>query len=109
MIDTDYKFGQTYVLADQIKTADEHPQFQRIFETPNGGVILLGMKAGQALAEHVAPAEVMVNMIEGAIEFTMIDMPHTISAGEFFLIGKGVPHSVVAKADSKIMLVKIKP
>lgn len=109
MIETEYKFGQVYVLAEQIHTADDHAQSHRLFENSNGGVVLLALKSGQKLAEHLAPAEVMVNVIEGSIEFTMIDKPHTINAGDFLLIGEGVPHSVEAKADSKIMLVKVKP
>lgn len=109
MIDTEYKFGQVYALADQIQPAGDHPQFHRVFENTNGGVNLLALKAGQKLDRHVAPAEVMVNVIEGSIEFTMIDKPHSIGAGEFLLIGEGVPHTVEAKADSKIMLIKVKP
>lgn len=108
MIETEYKFGEVHVLADQIQAADNHPQFHRVFENANGGVVLIAFKEGQKLAEHLAPAEVMVNVIEGSIEFTMIDRVHTINAGEFLLIGEGVPHSVVAKADSKVMLVKVK-
>ncbi len=108
MINTEYKFGEVHVLADQIQVAEDHPQFHRIFENANGGVVLLALKAGQKLDEHLAPAELMVNVIEGSIEFTMIDKPHTINAGEFMLVGEGVPHSVVAKADSKVMLIKVK-
>ncbi len=108
MIETEYKFGEVHVLADQIQSADDHAQFHRIFENTNGGVVLLALKEGQSLATHVAPAELMVNVIEGSIEFTMIDKPHTINAGEFMLVGEGVPHSVVAKADSKVMLIKVK-
>ncbi len=108
MIETEYKFGEVHTLADQIQTAQDRPQFHRIFENANGGAVLLGLKAGQKLAEHLAPAELMVYVIDGSIEFTMIDKPHTINAGEFMLVGAGVPHSVVAKADSKVMLVKAK-
>ncbi len=108
MLETEYKFGEVHVLADQIQSAEDHPQFHRIFENTNGGVVLLALKAGQKLAEHLAPAELMVNVIEGSIEFTVIDKPHTLNAGEFMLVGEGVPHSVVAKADSKVMLVKVK-
>ncbi len=108
MLQTEYKFGEVHVLADQIQVAEDHPQFHRIFENTNGGVVLLALKAGQKLDEHLAPAELMVNVLEGSIEFTMIDKPHTINAGEFMLVGEGVPHSVVAKADSKVMLVKVK-
>lgn len=109
MIETEYKFGQVYGLSDQIQPAKDHVQFHRIFENVNGGIVLLALKAGQQLPEHLAPAELMVNVIEGSIEFTMLDKSHKINSGEYLLIGAGVPHSVVADADSKVMLVKIKP
>ena len=57
----------------------------------------------------VAPAELMVTVLEGEIVFTVVDRPLTLSAGQFMLVGAGVAHSVEAKADSKLMLTKIKP
>lgn len=108
MIETEYKFGEVHVLADQIQPAEDHPQFHRIFENANGGAVLIAFKAGQVLSEHVAPAEIMVNVLEGSIEFTVVDKPHTLNGGEFMLVGEGVRHSVAAKADSKVMLVKVK-
>lgn len=109
MLDTEFKFGEVFSLAAQIEPGDGNVQFKRVFENANGGVSLLAFKAGQKLDEHLAPAEVMVCVVEGEIVFTMIDQPHTIKAGEFMLMGAGVPHSVVAKANSKVMLVKVKP
>ncbi len=108
MLETEYKFGEVISLANQIQPAEDHPQFHRIFENENGGVVLLALKAGQTLAAHVAPAELMVHVIEGSIEFNLSDKPHHIKAGEFMLVGKGVLHSVVAKEDAKIILTKIK-
>lgn len=108
MLKTDYKFGEVHTLTSQINPASENVQFRNIYENANGGVALLAFEKGQALARHLAPAEVMVYVIEGEIEFTMIDRPHTLKAGEFMLVGEGVPHSVVAAADSKVMLVKLK-
>lgn len=108
MLDTEYKFGEVHNLAAQIEQS-ERVNFKRVFENNNGGVSLLAFKAGQKLDEHLAPAEVMVCVLEGEIVFTMIDQIHSIKAGEFLLMGAGVPHSVLAKADSKVMLVKVKP
>ena len=108
MLQTDYKFGETHQLTAQIQTADDRAQFRQIFSTGNGGVVLVGLKAGQKLDTHTAPAEVMVNLLEGEIEFTMFDKVSTLRSGDFLLMGSEVPHSVIAKADSKIMLVKIK-
>lgn len=109
MLDTDYKFGEVHKLASQVENGLDRVQFKKIFDNANGGVSLLAFKAGQKLDEHLAPAEVMVCVLEGEIGFTMIDQLHTIKAGEFMLMGSGVPHSVAANADSKVMLIKIKP
>lgn len=109
MINTDYKFGEVHVLADQIETGEDKVHFKNIFSNENGGLVLVAFKAGQKLDTHMAPAELMVNVLEGEIEFTVIDKPHILKAGEFMLVGAGVAHSVVAKADSKMMLVKVKP
>lgn len=109
MLNTDYKFGEVHRLADQIETAADKVQFKHIFNNDNGGVVLVAFKAGQGLDTHIAPAEVMVNVLEGEIEFTMLDRTHTLRAGEFLLMGANVSHSVKAKADSKMMLVKINP
>lgn len=109
MLNTDYKFGEVHNLASQIEYGIDHVNFKRVFENENGGVSLLAFKAGQKLDEHIVPAEVMVCVAEGEIVFTMIDKPHTIKAGEFMLMGAGVPHSVMANKDSKVMLIKVKP
>lgn len=108
MLETDYKFGEVHVLADQIETGSDKVQFKHIYSNQNGGVVLVAFKAGQKLDTHTAPAEVMVNVLEGQVDFTILDKVHNIKAGEFLLLGADVPHSVAAKADSKLMLVKVK-
>ncbi|MCM1517705.1 MAG: cupin domain-containing protein [Pseudoflavonifractor sp.] len=109
MLDTEYKFGEVHDLAAQVSQADDHVQFKKVFENANGGVSLLAFKAGQKLDRHLAPAEVMVSVLQGEIEFTIIDTLHTIRAGEFLLMGAGVPHSVMAVTDSKVAVIKVKP
>lgn len=108
MLNTDYKFGEVNALAAQVEGGADKVHFKNIFENSQGGVSLLAFKAGQSLAEHLAPAEVMVYVIEGEVKFTMLDQPHVIKAGEFMLMGEGVRHSVVALDDSKVILVKIR-
>ena len=108
MINTEYKFGEVHVLANQIENGEDKVHFQTIFNNANGGVSLVGFKAGQKLDTHTAPAEVMVTVLEGDIEFTMLDKIHHLKAGEFLLMGEGVPHSVSALSDAKVMLVKVK-
>ena len=100
MIHTEVKFGEVHNLASQVESGADNV---------NGGVSLVAFKAGQKLDTHTAPAQVMINVLEGEIEFTMLGNPHIIRAGEFMLMGEEVPHSVLAKTDSKLMLIKVKP
>lgn len=108
MLKTEYQFGEVHDLASQLKAEEDRVQFKNIFTNANGGVSLLAFKAGQKLDTHLAPAEVMVYVAEGEVEFTMLDKPHAIKAGCFILMGEGVAHSVAANTDAKVMLVKIK-
>ena len=109
MINTEYKFGEVHILANQVEKGEDKVHFANIFNNENGGVALVAFKEGQQLDTHAAPAELMVNVLEGEIEFTIFDKVHTLRGGEFLLLGAEVPHSVYAKADSKLMLIKVKP
>lgn len=108
MIETEIKFSEVRDLLAQVEADDSKVSFKRIIEAPVGGVSLLAFKAGQKLSEHLSPAELMVYVAEGAIRFTIFDTPHELRAGQFLLLGEGVPHSVEAQTDSKVMLIKIK-
>ena len=105
---TNFKFGEVIKFNEAVRYNTEKVEFNQVFENTKGGVSLLAMKAGQKLDTHIAPFEVMVNVCEGEIEFTMLDKSNRIKAGEFILMGANVPHSVVANVDSRLMLVKIK-
>ena len=100
MLQTDYKFGEVKTLAAQVEPDDSKVEFKSIMNNDNGGISLLAFKAGQELASHLAPAEVMICVLEGDVDFIMIDRP--------LLMGNGVPHSVKALTDAKVMLIKIK-
>ena len=105
---TNFKFGEVISRKDAIEYSNDRVEFKQVFETENGGVALVAMKEGQKLDPHTAPFEVMVNVIDGEIEFTMLDQPKLLKEGDFLLMGANVSHSVLAKKDSKLMLVKIK-
>lgn len=108
MLKTDYKFGEVLPLASQVIQNAEKVEFREIMNNGNGGIALLAFTAGQELGTHQAPAEVMVYVLDGEVKFRMLDSDLHLRKGDFFLMGDGVPHSVRALTDAKVMLVKIK-
>lgn len=109
MLETDYKFNEVHHLTSQVEADSDRVHVKQIFSNDNGGVAVVAFKAGQKLDTHTAPAEVMVCVADGEVEFTVADRRLDLSHGDFFLMGANVPHSVVAKTDSKVMLIKVKP
>lgn len=109
MIDTNYKFGEVHSLSQQITPGSDSVRFHNVFHNANGGVALVAFEAGQKLDTHNAPAEVMVYILEGRVEFTLNNGRHILHNGDFLLIGADVAHSVAALEDSKLMLIKVKP
>ena len=106
---THYKFADVFTLKEQVEISKEKVQFEPIFETSGGGVVLLGFQKGQKLDKHLSTTSLMVNVIEGEVIFRINDTPHVLKTGQFILVGAEVPHSVDALADTKLMLVKVKP
>ncbi|MCH5236810.1 MAG: cupin domain-containing protein [Muribaculaceae bacterium] len=105
---TNYRYGEIISLCNQVDYASDQVEFRQVFETSNGGVALLAFKEGQKLETHTSPFQVMVTVCEGEIDFTMLDETHLMKAGDALLMGANVAHSVKARANSKVLLVKIK-
>lgn len=108
MLHTDVRFGEVYDIRGQFATVADNVAFKKLWNNENGGVALLSFAPGQALAEHLAPAELMVCVADGSIDFTMIDRTMHLQAGQFMLVGEGVPHSVKSAEGAKVMLIKVK-
>ena len=105
---TEFKFGEVIKLADVVSSSSSNVSFKNIFESAGGGVSILSFEEDQKLDTHVSPFGVMVYVIEGEIEFTMLNNPNILHAGEALLMGEEVPHSVYAKKASKLLLIKVK-
>lgn len=78
-----------------------------IINETNGFVKLLAFKQGQKIAQHAAPGDVMIQAIEGKVEFTLDTEPQTLHAGDYMILRAGTLHSVKALTDAKFLLTKI--
>lgn len=108
MLHTEVRFGEVFDMHGQFAPIAENVAFRKLWENKNGGVALLTFAPGQYLTEHLAPAEIMVCVAEGSIDFTMIDRTMHLEAGQSMLVGEGVPHSVKSSEGAKVILFKVK-
>lgn len=79
-----------------------------IIDKPVGTVTVFAFGAGQALSEHSAPYDALVQVLDGEFEIKIAGEPHLIKGGEWILLPADVTHAVDAREDSRMVLVMIR-
>ena len=77
---------------------------ETMIKTPRLRVVLITMRAGTELHEHVAPGTITVQPIRGRFIFTAGDDDREIVAGKLISVGDGVRHAVRALEDGAFLL-----
>ena len=73
-----------------------------------GTLTLFAFDAGQALSEHTAPFDAVVQVLDGAVELTIGGTPVLAQAGQAVLMPANVPHAVNAVERFKMLLTMIR-
>jgi len=79
-----------------------------LINKPTGTVTLFAFDKGQALSEHAAPFDAMVQILEGESKITVGGRPVSLKTGEFIIMPANVPHAVSSITKFKMMLTMIK-
>jgi quercetin dioxygenase-like cupin family protein len=80
---------------------------RKIIQQPTGAVTLFAFDSGQALSEHTAPHDALVQVIEGEAEVTIAGRPMKVATGEVLLLPANQPHAVKAVQRFKMILTMI--
>jgi len=79
-----------------------------IINKTTGTVTLFSFDAGQALSEHTAPFDALVQVVEGKALITINHIDHELKQGESIIMPAGAPHAVMAIEKFKMILTMIK-
>jgi quercetin dioxygenase-like cupin family protein len=77
---------------------------ETLIKTPRLRVVLITMRAGTELHEHVAPGTITVQPFRGRFAFTAGDDEREIVAGMLISVEAGVRHAVRALEDGAFLL-----
>lgn len=73
-----------------------------------GTITAFAFDAGQALSEHTAAFDALVQMIEGEAEITISGKAFPVHGGEAILVPANQPHGLTAKMPFKMLLTMIR-
>lgn len=77
---------------------------ETLIKTPRLRVVLITMRAGTELHEHVAPGTITVQPIRGRFAFTAGDDAREIMPGALVSVEGGIRHAVRALEDGAFLL-----
>jgi quercetin dioxygenase-like cupin family protein len=67
-------------------------------------MVLLGFTPGSSLRKHRAGGPVSIQALSGAVEVLALDGSELLNAGEALVLAADIPHSVIAKEYSALLL-----
>ncbi len=75
---------------------------------PSGTVTLFAFTRGQALSEHTAPYDALVQILDGRAEISIGDEKFSVTQGEAIVLPANIPHAVNANENFKMLLTMIR-
>ena len=79
-----------------------------IVEKETGTVTLFAFAKDQALSEHTAPFDALVQVIEGRTEIRIAGVPHRVNEGEMLVMPAHQSHALKALTPFKMLLTMIR-
>jgi quercetin dioxygenase-like cupin family protein len=79
-----------------------------VIDKPTGTVTVFAFDQGQALSEHTAPFDALVDVLDGEVKISISGEPNRLSEGEMIIMPANEPHALTATKKFKMMLVMIK-
>lgn len=79
-----------------------------LVEKETGTVTLFAFDQGQALSEHTAPFDAMVQVLDGRTEIRIAGVPHLVGEGEMLVMPGHQSHALTALTPFKMLLTMIR-
>ncbi len=80
-----------------------------LIENDAGTITLFAFDQGEALSEHSAPFDAVVQVLDGQAELVIGGKPLAVDAGQLVVMPANVPHAVRAKKRFKMLLTMLRP
>jgi len=95
-------------LRELVAYADGSIVSRTLVENSAGTVTLFAFDEAQALSEHSAPFDALVQVLDGEARLTIGGKPLQVGQGQLVLMPANVPHSVAAPKRFKMLLTMLR-
>lgn len=95
---------KTVNIYSDIVYGETKPNVSLLLQTLFTKEIRIAMKKGQIMKEHQAPYPIVIEMVEGKVNFGVNGEMHIILKGDILSLEGAIPHDLTALEDSIVRL-----
>ncbi len=99
---------QARALADLVDYQRGSVVSRTLLNKPAGTITVFAFDQDQGLSEHTTPHDAFVLTVEGDLQITLAGNAKRVGRGNILLMPAGMPHAVLAKERSKMLLVMLR-
>lgn len=104
----EFEKAKIFNFSDSIEYSDGGIVSKSVLKKQTGNISLFSFDKGEALSEHTAPFDAMIQVVDGKGEITIGGKPYILESGETIIMPANISHSVKAVEKFKMVLTMIR-
>jgi quercetin dioxygenase-like cupin family protein len=108
MSSNEFSKSQVFSFSDSVDYADGAIVSKTVLKKQTGNISLFAFAKGEALSEHTAPFDALIDVVDGKGEITIGGNLYILEKGQSIIMPANIPHAVRAVEKFKMVLTMIK-
>ncbi|MCU0362236.1 MAG: cupin domain-containing protein [Bacteroidales bacterium] len=108
MSSNEFEKAKSFVYKESIDYSSGGIVSKTVLKKQTGNISLFSFDSGEALSEHTAPFDAVIQVVEGKGEIIIDGKSHFLSEGETIIMPANIPHAVRAPERFKMVLTMIR-
>ncbi len=108
MQNNEFEKARVFSFNDSIEYSDGGIVSKTVLKKETGNISLFSFAKGEALSEHTAPFDAMIQVVDGKGEIIIGGKSFYLEAGQSIIMPADIPHAVKAVEKFKMVLTMIR-
>jgi quercetin dioxygenase-like cupin family protein len=104
----EFERAKVFSFSDEVNYSDGGIVSKTVLKKETGNISLFSFDKGEALSEHTAAFDAMIQVVEGKGEIVIDGKPFILEAGQCIIMPANIRHAVNAVEKFKMVLTMIK-
>jgi quercetin dioxygenase-like cupin family protein len=104
----EFEKGKAFSFNDSVDYSEGGIVSKTVLKKETGNISLFSFDKGEALSEHTAPFDAMIQVVDGKGEIIIGGKSNFLETGQTIIMPANIPHAVKAVEKFKMVLTMIK-